>query len=524
MGIRDLLDDAPLIARITPGIAGATLAGAALGLLNPATAAAGIGALAVVAGASLALSRAGRVKPPRSEEGPGPRFRIFDVEVREQSEGAERLVEIIRERASSGVRYSILTIMEGSYSRSLVILSSPSEHKLVIEGEVFKTLVASLAGGVRLREVTGPSIEARLAVDVASISLRQGGGVLAYPSTGMPEPPESGDIYLGELIDSATPRRVYLSLDDVRGHVGVFGSTGSGKSTTLAVLASRLSRAGMSVVIMDWTGEYEELLDGMGARYRMLDPVRGEAAVNPLLLARSGEVDVVVDILSRSLGLSQPQEYLLQRVLESSKPGSIEELLAMVEGYPEEAKWDREVKRGLARRLGVMSRSSGGSAFRGDTGPRVAPGISLVRCDRIRNASLRTVYILVYLAYLYTIPPGKEVAVIVDEAHNVFGSGWGGFPDQLIAESRKYGIYLILATQSPSEASNSVILNTNTKIVHALKSARDKQLVSATLSLGDNANRLDKLKPGEALVSAPSLSSPVFVKIDAREPPSQVLY
>ncbi|MCE4602247.1 MAG: ATP-binding protein, partial [Desulfurococcales archaeon] len=470
--------------------------------------------------ASLVVSRAGRIRVPEAIQEPGLGFRIFDVEVREGEE-AEKLVEIIRERASSSsVRYSILTVMEGSYTRSMVILSSFNEHKLVIESEVFKTLAASLAERVRLREISSPGVEARLAEVVAGISLRQGGGVLAYPSTGRPELPGSGDVYLGELIDSTVPRRLYLSLNDVRGHIGVFGSTGSGKSTTLSVLASRLSTSGMSIVVMDWTGEYEALLGRIGASYRVMDPVKGEAPVNPLLLAKSGEIDVVVDILSRSLGLSQPQEYLLQRVLESSRPDSIDELLTMVDGHPEEAKWDREVKRGLARKLGVMARSSGGSAFRGNSGPSIVPGISIIRCDRIRNASLRTVYILVYLAYLYTIPPRREVVVVIDEAHNVFGSGWGGFPDQLIAESRKYGIYLILATQSPSEASNSVILNTNTKIVHALKSARDKQLVAATLSLGDDSNRLDKLRPGEALVSAPSLSTPVFVKVDPREPPS----
>lgn len=523
MGMLDILEEAPLPARIAPGFAGIMLGASAVGIVSLETMSIGVVSLAVVAGASLALrmrERGPQAEVVGGERGPG--FRVYDVEVRRDSDGVDKLVEIIRERASSsGARYSVVSIMEGSYTRSLVVISAQDKHRLLIEGEVFKTLVSSLAGGVKLRELEDAGDEAMLAEVLSGIALRQGGGgVLAHPSVDKPEPPSVGDLYLGELLDSTTPRRLYLSLDDIRGHVGVFGSTGSGKSTTLATLASRIAASGMSVIIMDWTGEYQDLLDRIGARYRVFNPVRGEESVNPLLLAQAGEVDVVVDILSRSLGLSQPQEYLLNRILESSRPGSVEELLALVEGYPEEAKWDREVKRGLARRLGMMARSSAGQAFRGGSARvRVRDGVTLIRCDLIKNASLRTVFMLVYLASLYTVPPGRDVVVMVDEAHNVFSREWGGFPDQLIAESRKYGIYLALATQSPSEASNSVLLNTNTKIVHALKSARDKQLVAATLSLGDEAGRLDKLRPGEALVSAPSLDEPVFVRIDPREPP-----
>ncbi|MCE4602732.1 MAG: hypothetical protein F7B18_06075, partial [Desulfurococcales archaeon] len=71
MGIRSILEDAPLIARITPGIAGITLAGTALGLITPTIAATSIAALITVAGASLVVSRAGRIRVPEAIQEPG---------------------------------------------------------------------------------------------------------------------------------------------------------------------------------------------------------------------------------------------------------------------------------------------------------------------------------------------------------------------------------------------------------------------------------------------------------------------
>ncbi len=518
------LDRVPRPLRLLPGAVGGILALSSLNLIELDPVYMAIPLVGVAA--ALAWGARGRVRLGRVGEGEvvGPSARIFEIQYRPNGvEEAGRLVDLVRERAmASRVRYTMVSILEGGYSRSLVILSSRSSRDLVVEGEVFKTIAVSLLDGVRLREMDPEGDLGVLASATSSIPLVRGETILMPPPhlrTGATL--GGGDLYLGEALDTGIPRKLYLKVSDVKGHIGVFGSTGSGKSTTMSVLASRVSGLGFRVVILDWTGEYKGLLEGIGTSYRMLDPVKGEAGINPLALLDSDEgVDVVVDILSKALGLSQPQEYMLQRILESSRPRSVEELVAVAEAYPEESKWDREVKRGLLRRLGVMVRGSGSSVFTGEGTPWLAEGITVVRCDRIRNTSLRSIYILSLLAYIYYTGPPGETLVFIDEAHNVFTQSWGGFPQQLIAESRKYGLYLALATQSPGEISNSVILNTNTKIVHSLKSGRDKAVISQALGLSqEEESMLDKLKPGEALISAPSLEKPVLARIDAGKPP-----
>jgi len=51
-----------------------------------------------------------------------------------------------------------------------------------------------------------------------------------------------------------------LYLKDIQRHVSVFGTTGSGKSTTAISLALRLFSMGVSVLILDWHGEHTKIV------------------------------------------------------------------------------------------------------------------------------------------------------------------------------------------------------------------------------------------------------------------------
>jgi DNA helicase HerA-like ATPase len=109
---------------------------------------------------------------------------------------------------------------------------------------------------------------------------------------------------------------------------------------------------------------------------------------------------------------------------------------------------------------------------------------------------------------------GPKVLIAIDEAHNIFNGEEAAFIEQLFSESRKYGVILAIATQSPSSIPNGVLLNTNTKIVHALRSARDKSIIAETMSLPrDYVEILDKLGPGEAIVQSPSNPQPLLIQV-----------
>ena len=68
----------------------------------------------------------------------------------------------------------------------------------------------------------------------------------------------AGDLSLGRL---ASDKKVKLHIDSrtLNRHLGVFGTTGSGKSNTLQVITEEASRAGLCVLIFDVEGEYVKL-------------------------------------------------------------------------------------------------------------------------------------------------------------------------------------------------------------------------------------------------------------------------
>jgi len=89
-----------------------------------------------------------------------------------------------------------------------------------------------------------------------------------------------------------------------------------------------------------------------------------------------------------------------------------------------------------------------------------------------------------------------------------------GLISRLHAEVRKLGIGLTLVTQSPSLLNQSIITNTNVKIVHALKSREDIELMSRSLGISrDLALTITRLDVGEALIDFTGLPSPLPVRV-----------
>jgi DNA helicase HerA-like ATPase len=461
-------------------------------------------------------------------------FRILEVEVKARRDSvASGIAKVVSDRASRGdIRYVLLSVMEGDLRRSLIILTSRDAGRLSVEAEVLKSLLSSLVEDIRVYDVNIPEL-APLASWALEARVHSKGLILVSESTLSSRHPFKGGsndgstrIYLGEVLDKPYPKPFALEGRDLEGHIGVFGSTGSGKSTTLSVLAERAwYQARIPVLLLDWTGEHSSLLKARGLSFKEYNPATGEAAINPLDLSK--DIDYLVSVMVKALSLSPPQAYMLLRALEQGKPRNLRELEAVVEILSEESKWDREVKRALLRKIGMLTRGSY-DAFKETRGVALE-GICVIRLDYVRNVLARKSYALFTLAGLFmeraSGVEGPKVMIVLDEAHNVFSGEEVAFIEQLFSESRKYGLILAIATQSPSSIPNSVLLNTNTKIVHALRSARDKNVIAETMSLTrDYIDILDKLGPGEAIVQSPSNPEPLLVQIQLVNEPGDELH
>ena len=95
--------------------------------------------------------------------------------------------------------------------------------------------------------------------------------------------------------------------------------------------------------------------------------------------------------------------------------------------------------------------------------------------------------------------------------------------ERIAKEGRKYGVTLLLASQRPSELSETIFSQCNNFIAMRLTNPTDQNYVKRLLpdTLGNLTEKLPSLKAGEALLIGESVVLPSIVKIDKCDlPPS----
>jgi len=462
-------------------------------------------ALSALLPAYMGLKKLARKSTPAAEQ----YCLIYKLKVL-NPEASEKLNSLILERSRrSKASYTVLlTYKSGDTGALLLICGGRTE--VFLESEIFESIVASTLSHVRAEKTGTSTPEVYQLVDRLS-SMADSGSRLRPPAIQASRTTSpSGIVKLGSRIDTPLPIPVYLNREDVEGHIGIFGSTGSGKSTTLRKISLGLSRSGFRVTVLDWTGEHSTYFSGLG--WSILEPRSIGLPVGTLLESPISR-QMLVDILSGALGLSEPQSFLLARVLEESKPDNLADLISSIASWPEQSNWDREVKRALYRKIELLR------YFNNKYSIRREPSSYVINLSRIPSVRLRKAYALIFITSMYykarSKNSGQRTIVAIDEAHNLF-LGESSIMEEILSESRKYGLHVMYATQSPSIIQARIFLNTNTKIVHALRSQKDKQVIQQAMSLEDRKLALlDKLARGEALVQSPSIPEPILVKIDA---------
>lgn len=154
--------------------------------------------------------------------------------------------------------------------------------------------------------------------------------------------------------------------------------------------------------------------------------------------------------------------------------------------------------------------------------------------DEIRNGSEKSLimgFILTNLLeaiksnFMERNQHGLNHIILIEEAHRLLSKYQPGdsqnkkqgvevFTDML-AEIRKYGECLMVADQIPNKLAPEVLKNTNTKIVHKIFAADDKEAIGNTMALEkEQAEFLSKLEVGRAIVFSNGLNKSVAVQIN----------
>lgn len=120
------------------------------------------------------------------------------------------------------------------------------------------------------------------------------------------------------------------------------------------------------------------------------------------------------------------------------------------------------------------------------------------------------------------------INIVIDEAHNLLYEDNFDLKhskitieafERAIKEGRKFGIYLWIASQRPSDISSTIISQMHNYFIHKLVNPYDlNRIRKAVTFLDENAmDALTVLGPGECVVSGTGVNMPCFVKIKQLE-------
>lgn len=121
----------------------------------------------------------------------------------------------------------------------------------------------------------------------------------------------------------------------------------------------------------------------------------------------------------------------------------------------------------------------------------------------------------------------ESLNIIVDEAHNILSyesqresESWKDFRletfEEIIKEGRKFGVFMTIASQRPSDISSTIISQLHNYLIHRLINNRDLEMVEKAISYLDKVSveSLPVLPVGACVLSGLIADLPVIVQID----------
>lgn len=124
----------------------------------------------------------------------------------------------------------------------------------------------------------------------------------------------------------------------------------------------------------------------------------------------------------------------------------------------------------------------------------------------------------------------KYLNIIVDEAHNILSKSstresetWKDYRletfEEIIKEGRKFGVFLTIASQRPSDISDTIISQLHNYFLHRLINNKDIEAIGRTVSYLDKVSfeSLSILPQGACILAGLCADLPVVIKVDKIE-------
>ncbi|MEG5029171.1 ATP-binding protein [Microcoleus sp. AT8-B1] len=386
--------------------------------------------------------------------------------------------------------------------------------------DIFRVVEAELIEEITPTEIRAPQNLPNAGADVFIADSDETVRVL-----GMETEPSEG-LYIGETV-SGTKTKIILKREAIQRHFFIGGTTGSGKSYAMGVIAEELIKHKLPIIFIDTQDEYSQLvtkLDGTvkrpGHDFTIRISSLSESELLDLLPAATTELQK--DIASRAFS-----ELQIELVADNIAKFSIDDLLERMKIIgPQLTNNTPSVNMAISR-VGSLKRNPifGNGINRADWRKLMVPCLA-IDCKRLTSSQLQPIATAVLrelqnLRLHNHIPP---YVAVVDEAHLFVPQGEGSSCKQIIREGvrigRHHGICMVLMTQSPIDIDRSIIRQCNTRLVFALEPDQLDAIRGVKSDASEEMLRaLPKMPRGTCLLSGTyeSVKHTIPVRIRERE-------
>jgi uncharacterized protein len=359
--------------------------------------------------------------------------------------------------------------------------------------------------------------------------------------------------------------------DDIRGalyvdpmlskHFAILGSTGTGKSTSVALILHRISQLSPEghIVMIDPHGEYSAAFKGCGELFNVDNLqlpywlLNFEEHCEVLLTTDGAERERDADILAKCLLAARTKgkaaETLGKVTVDSPIPYLLSDLNAII--VNEMGKLDRAGDSVPFQRLKtkldelkvdprytfmfsgmLVSDSMAGFVSKLFRLPANGKPISIVDVSGVPSEITSVVVsVLARMVFDYAIWSRTEaqrpLLLVCEEAHRYVpkdehadGQAVRKILERIAKEGRKYGVSLGLITQRPSDLAEGVLSQCGTIISMRLNNDRDQACVRAAMPEGARGflDAIPALRNRECIVCGEGVAIPIRVRFDDLEP------
>lgn len=378
-----------------------------------------------------------------------------------------------------------------------------------------------------------PDIKADIAMAQPTL-IRDVLGVQARSRTGL---------YIGRLYKNNL--KVYLDyLPLMSTHCAVLAKSGMGKSYSVGVIIEEMLKRGISIVVIDPHGEYLTINfsnDNVNDNKKMkvfnvtahgycdqFHEYSPDTEVNKTAMPLRFDIANLDrdDILTlTSIGISEAQTAILDRSMFFSRQqnNGIVDLNWIID-YIENKEKSPARFRVIAElwRLKQMQLFEKPATTLAEI---VSNGITVINLKGVEEDIQQVVCSRIAKRLFEAIKVGEvePCMLIVEEAH-IFAPELGeivskGPLKRIAFEGRKFGLGLLVVSQSTAQVTKRILSQCGTFIIHRLTNPNDVDAVMATLE-GSTANMMEAVKGlpvGIAMISSISLPHPITVEVRPRE-------